>query len=84
MEELKSGIREVVFSVLQVENEAINDHEDLVENRNVDFDSLSGFDTLVKLEKKYKIKINDALLPKMRSIDSITEIVMDILKTQSN
>jgi acyl carrier protein len=68
-------LREIVASVLEREPEEIADTSDFREV--YEADSLRAVEILSRIEKRYKVDIPQSALPKMRTLQSVYEVVAD-------
>lgn len=69
--ERKEELREIVAEVLEIDTDELADTGDFVED--YDADSLRAIEILARIDKRYKVEIPQAELPRLRDLDSVYE-----------
>ena len=66
-------LRELVAEVLEIDAAELTDTGDFVEE--YEADSLRAIEVLARIEKRYKVEIPQAELPKMRNLAAVYDLV---------
>lgn len=72
----KEELRHMLANVLDVDVAEVTDTAEFVEDLGVD--SLMALEVLVALEKQYQIKLDEAKLIEMRSLDSVYSLLSEM------
>lgn len=72
----KEELRHMLANVLDVDVAEVTDTAEFVEDLGVD--SLMALEVLVALEKEYQIKLDEAKLIEMRSLDSVYSLLSEM------
>jgi acyl carrier protein len=75
---VRDGIREIVADIVEVDVEDVGWTSHFWDELNAD--SLQGIEILSALERRYKITIDQALLPQMQDVRSTYEVVMAAMR----
>lgn len=73
-EEMMNTIRAAVAEVLEVDPDQISQTSRFKEELGAD--SLQAIEILARMEKAFKVQIDQAELPKMTSLEAVHEVVM--------
>jgi acyl carrier protein len=76
-ESLKTGIRQIISRVLEVEPEKITDEAHFVKDLHAD--SLMALEILVALEKEYQVKLSEDKLQSMLTLKEAVELMQGLL-----
>jgi len=74
MSQMRNELRELVAAVLELDPEELTDTGDFVEDYNAD--SLRAIEILARIDKKYKVDIPQAELPKMHNLAAVHEVLL--------
>ena len=72
----KEELRHMLANVLDVDVAEVTDTAEFVEDLGVD--SLMALEVLVALEKQYQIKLDEAKLIELRSLDSVYSLLSEM------
>lgn len=83
MKEIKKQVKRIVAVAVDVEPDEFGDNEHLYTDLGVD--SVVGFEIIVKLQKHFKIVIDDKEAPTLMTVNKMTELVSrELGKNQNN
>jgi acyl carrier protein len=83
MKEIKRQVKKIVAVAVDVEPDEFGDNEHLYTDLGVD--SVVGFEIIVKLQKQFKIVIDDKEAPTLMTVNKMTEVVArELGKDQNN
>ncbi|MGF9769504.1 acyl carrier protein [Bacillus albus] len=79
MKNLKEELRTIIAEV--IEEEDFQDTDDFVMNLGVD--SMMALEIIAQIEQNYQITVNEEYLTRIRSLDAVHELVVQLLESQT-
>ncbi|HDR4862754.1 acyl carrier protein [Bacillus sp. FSL K6-0273] len=79
MKNLKEELRTIIAEV--IEEEDFQDTDDFVMNLGVD--SMMALEIIAQIEQNYQITVNEEYLTRIRSLDAVHELVVQLLESQA-
>ncbi|HDR5269595.1 acyl carrier protein [Bacillus thuringiensis] len=79
MKNLKEELRTIITEV--IEEEDFQDTDDFVMNLGVD--SMMALEIIAQIEQNYQITVNEEYLTRIRSLDAVHELVVQLLESQA-
>ncbi|MDA2383286.1 acyl carrier protein [Bacillus cereus] len=79
MKNLKEELRTIIAEV--IEEEDFQDTDDFVMNLGVD--SMMALEIIAQIEQNYQITVNEEYLTRIRSLDAVHDLVVQLLESQA-
>jgi acyl carrier protein len=76
---LELDVRKLVADILEIEEQKITPDMRFVED--LGMDSMMALEILASAEKKYKIKISEDYLPKVTTLQSMIDIIKELISS---